>query len=264
MVVETRTTPSAKPIPASPARKIADPDTTAWIRAWLQGVPACLSGQADPLTPKLEALGFTSYDSLVWMTDISDLTSIGMTVIHAKMLLKDANAHFSSPKSKSASPPPVKQNHTRKPFLNWTDRMVGTHICTKQELPRWLMALLFFIEAQSDTLGPPLRVFCLDPGMPHAAYLALHAQIPSWEQRQLAATIISTIPPAMLILVSASLPNMIATDGLGILLAICKPHYGVIAIKAQIQAATDLCLHNIPVLTHLSQFTACTQQSPTR
>ena len=84
--------------------------------------------------------------------------------------------------------------------------MVGTHICTKQELLRWLMALLFFIEAQSDTLGPLLRAFCLDPGMPQIAYLALHAQIPSWEQRQLAATIISSIPPAMFILVSASLP----------------------------------------------------------
>jgi hypothetical protein len=131
--------------------------------------------------------------------------------------------------------------------------MVGTHICTKQELTRWLMALLFFIEAQSDTLGPLLRIFCVDPGMPHKAYLALHAQIPAWEQRQLAATIISSIPPAMLILVSASLPNMIAADGLDILLAICKPHYGAIAIKAQIQKATDLCLHQIPVLTHLSQ-----------
>ena len=46
---------------------------------------------------------------------------------------------------------------------------------------------------------------------------------------------------------------MIAADGLDILLAICKPHYGATAIKAQIQAATDLCLHHIPVLTHLSQ-----------
>ncbi len=31
--------------------------------------------------------------------------------------------------------------------------------------------------------------------------------------------------PAMLILVSASLPNMIVADGRDILLAICKPHY---------------------------------------
>ena len=69
----------------------------------------------------------------------------------------------------------------------------------------------------------------------------------------LAATIISSIPPAMFILVSASLPNMIAADGLDILLAICKPHYGATAFKAQIQAATDLCLHHIPVLTHMSQ-----------
>ena len=253
MVAETRNTPSVQPIPASPARKIADPETAAWIHGWLQGFPACISGQADTLTPKLEALGFTSYDSLMWMTDIADLTSIGVPVIHAKMMIKDAKAHFPSPKSKSASPPRVTPTPTRKPFLNWSDRMVGTHICTKQELLRWLMALLFFIEAQSDTLGPILRAFCLDPGMPQIAYLALHAQIPSWEQRQLAATIISSIPPAMFILVSASLPNMIAADGLDILLAICKPHYGAIAIKAQIQAATDLCLHHIPVLTHMSQ-----------
>ena len=253
MVVETRATPSVQPIPASPARKIADPDTAAWIHGWLQGFPACISGQADTLTPKLESLGFTSYDSLMWMTDITDLTSIGVPVIHAKMMIKDAKAHFPSPKSKSASPPPVTPKPTRKPFLNWSDRMVGTHICTKQELLRWLMALLFFIEAQSDTLGPILRAFCLDPGMPQIAYLALHAQIPSWEQRQLAATIISSIPSAMFILVSASLPNMIAADGLDILLAICKPHYGAIAVKAQIQTATDLCLHHIPVLTHLSQ-----------
>jgi hypothetical protein len=197
----------------------------------------------------------------MWMTDPKDLTDIGVPVVHAKMLLKDAKAHFPSPKSKSASPPPVTQNLPRKPFLNWTERMVGTHICTKQELTRWLMALLFFIEAQSDTLGPLLRIFCVDPGMPHKAYLALHAQIPAWEQRQLAATIISSIPPAMLILVSASLPNMIAADGLDILLAICKPHYGAIAIKAQIQKATDLCLHQIPIPVPA---TARTQQSPTR
>jgi len=255
MVVETRNASSANPIPASPARKIADPETVAWIHGWLEGFPPCISKHADALTPKLELLGFTSYDSLAWMTEPSDLTGIGIPVIHARMMLKDAKAHFPSPQSKSnsASPPRVQQNSTRKPFLTWTDRMVGTHICTKQELMRWLMALLFFIEAQSDILGPLLRVFCLDPGMPHIAYLALKAQIPAWEQRQLAATIISSIPPAMLTLVSASLSNMIAADGLGILLAICKPHYGAIAIKAQIQKATDLCLHNIPVLTHLSQ-----------
>ena len=75
--------------------------------------------------------------------------------------------------------------------------------------------------------------------MPHIAYLALKAKIPAWEQRQLAATIVSSIPPVMLTLVSASLPNMIAADGLEFLLAICKPHYGTIAIKAQIQKATD-------------------------
>ena len=89
MVVETRTASSAKPIPASPARKIADPDTSAWIHGWLEGSPPYISTQADALTPKLEALGFTSYDSLVWMTELSDLTAIGLPVVHAKMLLKD-------------------------------------------------------------------------------------------------------------------------------------------------------------------------------
>ena len=44
------------------------------------------------------------------------------------------------------------------------------------------MAVLFFVEAQSDTSGPLLRI---------------HPQIPSWEQRQLASVIISSIPPAM-------------------------------------------------------------------
>ena len=187
------------------------------------------------------------------MRDICDLTAIGIPVIHARMMVQDAKAHFPSPKAKSVSPSAVTLHSVRKPFLTWTDRLVGTHICTKQELLRWLTALLFFVEAESDTLGPLLRIFCLDPGMSHLTYLALHAKIPAWEQRQLAATIISSIPPAMLILVSASIPNMIAADGLDILLAICKPHYGIIAIKAQIQTATDLCLHHIPVLTHVSQ-----------
>jgi hypothetical protein len=126
MVVETRTTPSAQPIPASPARKVADPEKVAWIHGWLQGFPPCISDQADSLTTKLESLGFTSYDSLMWMTDPKDLTDIGVPVVHAKMLLKDAKAHYPSPKSKSASPPPVTQKLPRKPFLNWTERMVGT------------------------------------------------------------------------------------------------------------------------------------------
>jgi hypothetical protein len=130
MVLETRTASSANPIPASPAQKIADPDTAAWIHGWLEGFPTSISNQADAPTPKLEALGFTSYVSLVWMTDVSDLTAIGIPVVHAKMLLKDAKAHFPSPKSKSASPPHVPATFTRKPFLTWADRMVGTHNCT--------------------------------------------------------------------------------------------------------------------------------------
>ncbi len=77
-----------------------------------------------------------SYESLVWMREPSDLTAIGIPVIHAKMMIKDAKAHFPSPKSKSVSPARVQPNSTRKPFLTWTERMVGTHICTKQELLR--------------------------------------------------------------------------------------------------------------------------------
>ena len=84
MVAETRAASSATPIPASPARKKADPDTPAWIHGWLEGYPACIANQANVLTPKLEALGFTSYASLVWMTDIKDLTDISLPVIHAK------------------------------------------------------------------------------------------------------------------------------------------------------------------------------------
>ena len=95
MVVETRTTSSATPIPASPARKKADPETTAWIHGWLQGFPGCISQHADDLTPKLEALGFTSYASLAWMSDIRDLTAIGIPVIHARMMVQDAKAAFS-------------------------------------------------------------------------------------------------------------------------------------------------------------------------
>ncbi len=46
----------------------------------------------------------------------------------------------------------------------------------------------------------------------------------------------------MLILLSASLPNMIVANGLGIILAICKPHYGVTAIKVPLQK----CYHRHP------------------
>ncbi len=108
MVAETRTTSSANPVPASPARTTADPDpdTAAWLHSWLQGFPNCIPNQADALTPKLESLGFIAYASLAWM---------------------------------------------------------------------------------------------------------------------------------MLILLSASLPNMIVAEGLGSILAICKPHYGVTAIKVPIQ-----------------------------
>ena len=110
--------------------------------------------------------------------------------------------------------------------------MVGTHTCTLQELLRWLTALLCFIDAQSESLGQHVRAFCLDPGMPEVDVFILHALVLPWDDRQLAAVLISSIPAEMGQLISTKIPNMVAAAGFLILREICSPHYGVIALKA--------------------------------
>ncbi len=71
------------PLPATPTRKVCDPDTLAWVHAWLFGFTAAIASKADDLTPKLDLLGFNSFDSLQYMNDIGDLRGIGFTNAHA-------------------------------------------------------------------------------------------------------------------------------------------------------------------------------------
>ena len=44
-----------------------------------------------------------------------------------------------------------------------------------------------------------------------------------------------------------------AVDGLDILRAICRPHYGATALKVKIELATDLCFTHVPSVTHRNQ-----------
>ena len=84
-------------------------------------------------------------------------------------------------------------------------------------------------------------------------YKVIHDQISEWLQRQLAATILSSIPSAMAKLILSSLPDTFAADGLDILRAICRPHYGATALKVKIEEATDLCFTNVPSVTNRNQ-----------
>ena len=54
-------------------------------------------------------------------------------------------------------------------------------------------------------------------------------------------------------LILSSLPDKIAADGLDILRAVCRPHYGATALKVKIAQATDLCFTNVPSVTHRNQ-----------
>jgi hypothetical protein len=92
-----------------------------------------------------------------------------------------------------------------------------------------------------------------DPGMNDVDYKVIHDQISEWLQRQLAATILSSIPSAMAKLILSSLPDTFTADGLDILRAICRPHYGATALKVKIEQATDLCFTNVPSVTHRNQ-----------
>lgn len=252
-MVATRVLTYGPPIPASPARLKADPTKLPFIHAWIKDFPDdSISNAADAITEKLKELSFTSHASLYHLDDsyLAVLESKGINPIHAKMLVRDAKALHETEPIVTASPPPVK---SIKPFPSWTERMTGTHICCYLELLRWLTILLCFVEAHSDLLGPLLRLFIKDPGMNDSDYKVIHDQISEWLQRQLAATILSSIPSAMAKLILSSLPDTFAADGLDILRAICRPHYGATALKIKIAQATDLCFTNVPSVTNRNQ-----------
>ena len=219
-MVATRVLTNGPPIPASPARLKADPTKLPFIHAWIKDFPDdSISNAADAITEQLKELSFTSHASLYHLDDsyLAVLESKGINPIHAKMLVRDAKALHETEPIVTASPPPVK---SIKPFPSWTERMTGTHICCYLELLRWLTILLCFVEAHSDLLGPLLRLFIKDPGMNDSDYNVIHDQISEWLQRQLAATILSSIPSAMAKLILSSLPDTFAADGLDILRAI--------------------------------------------
>ena len=252
-MVATRVLSYGLPIPASPARVRADPSKLSYIKAWLKDFPvASISSDAAALTEKLNELSFDSFASLYHMDEsyLAVLESKGFNPIHAKMLVRDARALHETAPAVTVSPPHVK---SIKPFPPWTERMIGTHICCYLELLRWLTILLCFVEAHSDILGPLLRLFVKDPGMNDSDYKVIHDQISEWLQRQLAATILSSIPSAMAKLILSSLPDTFAADGLDILRAICRPHYGATALKVKIEEATDLCFTNVPSVTNRNQ-----------
>ena len=258
MVAQRKKSKASTPLPATPNRKVSDPDSIQWIHAWLCGFTAAIASQADDLLPKLELLGFTSFDSLQYMNDIDDLRKIGLTNAHAQMLMKDAKALHANKESSSPSESPDPDKDKEKRFIAWSGKLEGIpggpHNCARPELLRWLTALLCFIEAQCYSLGVHLREFCRDPGMTSSEFTTLHAKISPWQDRQLAAVILSSIPAAMAQHLASMIPDgLLAADGLVILQAVCSPHYGTVALKAQICAATELCLHNIPKLRHKNE-----------
>jgi len=251
---------ASTPLQATPNRNTADPDTPAWIHAWLCGFTKGIASEADDLTPKLDLLGFNTFDSLQFMNNLDDLRAIGLTNAHAQMLMKDAKAlHTQESSSPSVSPTqPDPDLDKEKRFIAWSGKLEGIpggpHNCTRPELLRWLTALLCFIEAQCFALGVHVREFCKDPGMSTPDFLKLQAKISPWQHRQLAAVIVSSIPAAMAQHLASMIPDgLLAADGLVILRAVCSPHYGPIALKAQIRAATELCLHKIPKLRHKNE-----------
>ena len=252
MVAQTRFGP---PNTASPARLKADPNNVSFIHAWIKDFPVeSISSNADEITKKLTLMGFDSLASLYHMDDgyIAVLETKGFNPIHAKLIVRDARALHETAPVALAFPPHVKST-ALKPFPTWTEKMAGTHICCYLELIRWLTILLCFVEAHSGVLGPLLRLFMKDPGMNDSDYTTIHDQISEWFQRQLAATILSSIPSAMAKLILSSLPDTFTADGLDILRAICRPHYGTAALKVKIEQATDLCFTNVPSVTNRNQ-----------
>ena len=54
-------------------------------------------------------------------------------------------------------------------------------------------------------------------------------------------------------LILSSLLDQFVADGLDILRAVCRPHYGATALKVKIELATDLCFTHVPSVTHRNQ-----------
>ena len=156
------------------------------------------------------------------MNDLDDLRAIGLTNAHAQMRMKDAKAlHTQSSSSPSDSPTatPDPDKDKEKRFIAWSGKLEGLpggpHNCARPELLRWLTALLCFIEAQCHSLGVHLREFCRDPGMPSPDFIKLHAKVSPWQDRQLAAVIMPSIPAAMAQHLAAMIPDgLLAADGL--------------------------------------------------
>ena len=250
------------PVPASSLRAATPEESEAFIDEWIKDIALHFPEFAPNAQAYAEALcvmGYASKSSLSLLhfdarhDAIQELQDgLGLPRGMAKRLLNEALALHPRNELVPSTSPPVTATSI-KPFPPWTERMTGTHICCYHELLRWLTTLLCFVEAHSGLLGPLLRLFMKDPGMNDADYKLIHDQISEWLQRQLAATILSSIPSAMAKLILSSLPDTFAADGLDILRAICRPHYGATALKVKIEQATDLCFTNVPSVTHRNQ-----------
>ena len=123
MVAQRKKSKASTPLPATANRKVSDPDSIQWIHAWLCGFTAAIASQADDLTPKLDLLGFNSFDSLQYMNDLGDLRDIGLTNAHAQMLMKDAKALHANKESPSPSESPDPDKDKEKRFIAWSGKL---------------------------------------------------------------------------------------------------------------------------------------------
>ena len=248
-----------QPIPESPARKQADINLPEYIGAWVRDQKPSIAKNSTDITNKLIEMGFESKDDLKRMRDHTVLmAALGINYVQAMALVDDAMAmHHQPTDSPSAAPimvdrtlPPVPPVRKLVPYEAWTGKMEvppGSHVCSEAELHRWMAALLCFVEAQSPSLGPILREFCINPGMQDPEYNNLHAKIPEFDDRQLAHAISGSIPHSMQERITTTLG--IAALGLDILRQVTAVHYGSSAIKFKIKAAADLCYNKVIPVT---------------
>ena len=248
-----------QPIPESPARKQADINLPEYIGAWVRDQKPSIAKNSTDITNKLIEMGFESKDDLKRMRDHTVLmAALGINYVQAMALADDAMAIHNQPTASFAAAPlavdrtiplvpPVRK---LVPYEAWTGKMEvppGSHVCSEAELHRWMAALLCFVEAQSPSLGPILREFCINPGMQDPEYNNLHAKIPEFDDRQLAHAISGSIPSSMQERITTTLG--IAALGLDILRQVTAVHYGSSAIKFKIKAAADLCYNKVIPVT---------------